>query len=99
MMLTFVRTGEMIGAQWDEFDFKEKMWLVPAKRMKMKKEHYVPLSDQSIEILNQLRRLHNHPKYIFPSRNNHHNHMSNNTVLMAIGRMGYKGQMAFVRWR
>lgn len=93
MMLTFLRTSEMIGAQWSEFDFKEKMWLVPAQRMKMKKEHYVPLTDQTIDILNRLRNLHNHPTYVFPSRNSHNNHMSNNTILMAIKRMGYAGEM------
>ncbi|MGH1397651.1 MAG: tyrosine-type recombinase/integrase [Alphaproteobacteria bacterium] len=93
MMLTFLRTSEMIGAEWDEFDFKEKMWLVPASRMKMKKEHFVPLSDQAIDILNQFRNLHNHPKFVFPSRNSHDNHMSNNTILMALKRMGYQGEM------
>lgn len=93
MMLTFVRTGEMIGAQWDEFDFEEKMWLVPASRMKMKREHFVPLSSQAIEILQELRELHNHPVYVFPSRTNHNNTMSNNTVLMALDRMGYRGKM------
>lgn len=87
MMLTFVRTGEMIGAQWDEFDFEEKMRLVPASRMKMKREHFVPLSSQAIEILQELRELHNHPVYVFPSRTNHNNTMSNNTILMALDRM------------
>lgn len=93
MMLTFLRTSEMIGAEWDEFDFKEKLWLVPASRMKMKREHYVPLSEQVIDILNQLRNLHGHPKYVFPSRNSHDNHMSNNTLLMALRRIGYQGIM------
>jgi integrase len=59
----------------------------------MKKEHYVPLSDQAIEILNQLRNLHRHPKFVFPCRNSHHAHMSNNTILMALKRMGYEGKM------
>ena len=93
MMLTFVRTGEMIKAEWGEFDFDEKLWLIPAHRMKMKKEHIVPLSSQAIEILEELRELHNHPKYVFPSRNNRNNHMSNNTILMALRRMGYQGKM------
>lgn len=93
MMLTFVRTGEMIKAEWHEIDFNEKIWLIPAKRMKMDKDHLVPLSDQAIAILKVLRELHNHPRYIFPSRNNRNNHMSNNTVLMALRRMGYGGKM------
>lgn len=93
MMLTFVRTGEMIKATWDEFDFEEKIWIIPAQRMKMKRDHMVPLSDQAIKILEQLRKLHNHPEYVFPSRNNRNNHMSNNTILMALDRMGYRGKM------
>ena len=93
LMLTFVRTSELIKAEWDEFDFEEKVWLIPAKRMKMNKDHLVPLSSQSIEILNKLRELHTHPEYVFPSQINRNNHMSNNTILMALKRMGYKGKM------
>jgi integrase len=93
MMLTFVRTSELIKAEWDEFDFEAKMWRIPADRMKMKKDHLVPLSDQVIAILNELRDIHHNPKYIFPSRINAHKHMSNNTILMAIKRMGYAGRM------
>lgn len=93
MMLTFVRTGEMIGAKWDEFDLEQKQWLVPAERMKMKKEHIVPLSRQAIEILEELREIHNHPVYVFPSRGDRNKTMSNNTILMALDRMGYRGKM------
>lgn len=93
LMQTFVRTGEMIKAEWSEFDFDERLWLIPAHRMKMKKEHIVPLSDQAIEILQELRALHNHPVYVFPSRNSRNNYMSNNTILMALDRMGYRGKM------
>jgi integrase len=50
LMLTFVRTTELIEATWDEFDLEEKTWLIPAKRMKMRRDHVVPLSDQAVEI-------------------------------------------------
>jgi integrase len=92
LMLTFVRTSELIKATWDEFNFEEKMWVIPEHRMKMKRPHMVPLSNQSIELLKQLKGL-NPPNrvYIFPSRSNPRNHMSNNTVLSALGRMGYRG--------
>lgn len=91
MMLTFVRTSELIKAEWDEFDFDAKMWRIPAQRMKMNKDHLVPLSDQVIAILNELRDIHHNPKYVFPSRVNAHKHMSNNTILMAIKRMAIRG--------
>ncbi len=93
MMLTFVRTSEMIKAEWNEFDFANRVWLIPARRMKMNKDHIVPLSRQVIAMLEELREIHHHPKYVFPSRINRDNHMSNNTVLMAIKRMGYAGRM------
>ena len=92
LMLTFVRTSELINATWDEFDFEEKMWIIPEQRMKMKKPHMIPLSKQSIALLRQLKEL-NPPNriHIFPSRHNPRNHMSNNTILSALGRMGYRG--------
>ena len=93
LMLTFVRTGEMIKAEWDEFDLEAKTWLIPARRMKMKKDHLVPLSEQALEVLRQVRDLHTNQKYVFPSRARPRNHMSNNTVLMALRRMGYAGEM------
>lgn len=93
MMLTFVRTGELIKAEWPEIDFEARQWIIPAKRMKMKKDHIVPLSRQSIQILQELREIHSHPDFVFPSRNSNKNHMSNNTILMALDRMGYRGKM------
>ncbi|MGA7238209.1 MAG: tyrosine-type recombinase/integrase, partial [Bryobacteraceae bacterium] len=51
MALTFVRTSELIGARWDEFDFEAKRWSIPAVRMKMQAPHIVPLADQAIEVL------------------------------------------------
>ncbi len=92
LMFTFVRTSELIKATWDEFDFEEKMWIIPEHRMKMKRPHLVPLSDQSIELLKQLKGLNpSNRVHIFPSRNNPRKHMSNNTILFALGRMGYRG--------
>ena len=61
--------------------------------MKMNKDHLVPLSDQAIKVLEQVRSLHKNKKYVFPSRENSLNHMSNNTILMALRRMGYAGKM------
>ena len=54
LILTAARTGEVIGAQWDEIDLKNKIWVVPAERMKAKKEHRIPLSDRAVEILKAL---------------------------------------------
>lgn len=51
MLLTFVRTSELIEAKWGEFDFEKAMWTIPGERMKMNLPHLVPLSFQAIELL------------------------------------------------
>src|SRR5215472_92698 len=56
LMLTFVRPGELRGAQWSEFDFRHSEWRVPPERMKMGTEHIVPLSKQALELLEQLKK-------------------------------------------
>jgi integrase len=92
LALTFVRTGELIGAQWDEFDLETATWIVPAERMKMKTEHVVPLSRQAIAVLRELRAIGADSRYVFPGRNGD-KPISNNTMLFALYRLGYKGKM------
>ena len=56
MALTFVRTSELIGARWEEFDFEaRRRWSIPAARMKMRTPHIVPLASQAVEVLELLR--------------------------------------------
>lgn len=93
MMLTFVRTGELINATWDEFDFERLEWVIPAERMKMRRVHIVPLSNQSVTILEELKKLNGKRDYVFPHVSKPRKPMSNNTILMALKRMGYKGKM------
>lgn len=69
LMLTFVRTGELIKAQWSEFDLERNLWIIPGFRMKMRKDHIVPLSTQALSILEQLRELNGHRPYVFSSVN------------------------------
>lgn len=93
MMLTFVRTQELVEAQWSEIDMDKAMWIIPGKRMKMGLPHMVPLSSQSLEILLELKEMNGHRTFVFPSVPRPRNPMSKNTVLQAIKRMGYAGQM------
>ncbi len=53
-ILTAARSGEVRGARWEEVDLKEKVWTIPAERMKMKKEHRIPLSDAAIKVLQKM---------------------------------------------
>jgi len=93
MALTFVRTRELIGAKWSEFDFEAARWDIPADRMKMKTDHIVPLSKQAIELLDTLKTLSGQNQYLFPGDRNPKKPMSNMTILEALKRMGYKGRM------
>ena len=95
LMLTFVRTSELINATWDEFDFEKKVWNIPAERMKKGRPHLVPLSRQAIELFNEQKEdtsIFQTP-YVFPSQIEPRKPMSNGTILGAIKRMGYKGEM------
>jgi integrase len=92
LALTFVRTTELIGAEWREFDVDAKLWVIPASRMKMNAEHIVPLARQALEILDQLHALGGGSRFILPGRNRD-KPISNNTLLFALYRLGYKGKM------
>jgi integrase len=93
LALTFVRTTELIGARWEEFDLEARRWNVPASRMKMKTPHIVALSSQAIEVLELLRSLARSDELLFPGDRNPDKPMSNNTILLALKRMGYQGRM------
>jgi integrase len=90
--LTFVRPGELRQAEWAEMDLGKKEWRIPAEKMKMKRPHIVPLCQQSIAVLKELKLLTGHGKYLFPSERTAKRPMSNNTVLSALRRMGYSKQ-------
>ena len=93
MALTFVRTSELIGARWEEFDIDARRWSIPATRMKMKTPHIVPLALQAIEVLELLRTISGNSELIFPGEQDSKKSMSNMTILKALERMGYKGRM------
>ncbi len=93
ILLTFVRTSELINATWEEIDFDKKQWVIPAERMKMGKEHIVPLAKQALEILRDQQEISGHREHIFPSPNKPRQPISNNTILGALKRMGYQGRM------
>jgi integrase len=92
LCLTFVRTSELIGAVWDEIDWSNALWMIPAARMKMKTDHHVPLAKQTIALLEQVQAIAGESRYLFPGVNPRKT-MSNNTMLFALYRLGYKGKM------
>lgn len=89
LMLTFVRTIELRAAEWQEVDLKKAEWRIPAVRMKMKEEHIVPLSSQTVALLEQLKKYTGNRQYLFPNQQKLSGFMSENTILYALYRMGY----------
>ena len=92
LALTFIRTGELREAAWEEFDLDKAEWRIPAERMKMKAPHVVPLSRQAMEIIKELKEMNGGYSLVFPGVNPKRA-MSKNTVLFALYRMGYRGRM------
>jgi len=92
LVLTFVRSGELRGAKWEEFDLSNHIWRIPAERMKMKVQHLVPLSTQTIGLLETLSEISGGGELLFPSVKSHSESMSDNTMRQAIFRLGYDGK-------
>lgn len=89
---TAQRQGSIISAKWENIDFENAIWTIPAERMKMKREHLLPLSSQVIEILKELKKHSGRYTYLFPNVQHSNSHMSNNTVNTALRRMGYTNE-------
>jgi integrase len=89
IILTFVRTGELRGARWEEFDVDQREWRIPAERMKMRSPHIVPLSPQALAVLEELQPLTGHFYLLFPSQRDQQKPISENTLLYALYRLGY----------
>jgi integrase len=87
--LFFVRPGELRNMEWQEIDFENAQWNIPAEKMKMKEPHIVPLSKQALVILEAIKPLTSASRYVFPSGRSFDRPMSNNAILAALRRMGY----------
>jgi len=66
--LTFCRTSEIRQAEWTEFDFEDSLWRIPAAKMKMSRDHIVPLSKQAVAVLEEMRPFSGDGQYVFPGR-------------------------------
>ena len=92
LLLTAVRPGELRAARWEEFDLDAALWSIPAERMKMRRPHTVPLPAQAVAILREMYETRVRRELLFPSRDDTRQPMSENTVNLAIHRIGYKGR-------
>lgn len=85
---TMTRPNEAAGARWDEFNFDDRLWTIPAERMKMKREHVIPLSETCMLILQELKSISGHREYLFPADRNPKTHSNVQTANAALKRMG-----------
>lgn len=92
MLLTAVRTAELRGARWAEFDLDAAEWRVPAERMKMRDAHTVPLSRQAVELLRELHTLTGGQSFLFPNYRSPNTCMTATTLNRALERMGFNGR-------
>lgn len=90
---TIVRPSEAAGARWDEIDLTDNVWRIPAERMKKKRDHAIPLTPQTIALLEHIRPISGHSEFIFPSERNNKKPRHPQTANMAIKRMGFEGRL------
>ena len=89
---TMTRPAEAALAKWDEIDYENKLWIVPAVRMKTGIEHKIPLTKQMLSILHDCKLIAAFSPYIFPADRDPTSHANKATANMALKRMGYQGK-------
>jgi integrase len=90
---TMTRSGEAASARWHEIDLDSGLWIIPSEKMKSRREHTIPLSPQSLSLLEALRPITGRGKFIFPGDINPRLHANTSTANVALKRMGFKGRL------
>ncbi|CAH7428647.1 integrase domain-containing protein [Vibrio fortis] len=90
---TMTRPNEAAGAKWSEFDLESRVWTIPAERMKKRKKHRIPLTDEVIVLLNVMSSMRVKSEYVFPSATDPKKPMHSQTANMALKRMGFGGRL------
>ena len=88
---TMVRPSEAAGARWNEIDLDSQLWVIPAERMKAKRIHKVPLTTQTLALLEAMKPISEHRDFIFPGDRNSNKHANDQTANTALKRMGFGG--------
>ena len=87
------RPGEAATAEWQHIDLVKKQWIIPANIMKNEREHIVPLTPETIEILHKMQPISGQERYVFPSARKKNHHINKQMANAALKRMGYKGRV------
>lgn len=90
---TMTRPAEAATTRWADIDFEKKFWTIPAERMKKRRIHIVPLTDQALALLEAIKPYSGHREYVFPADRNPRTHCNSQTANMALKRMGFEGRL------
>lgn len=88
-----MRPGESAGTRWDEIDFENKVWNIPAERMKMDRPHRIPLTRQALALLQYMKPISGHRPFVFPGRRDPLGHVNEQSANAALKRLGYGGRL------
>lgn len=92
MWLTLARPSEVVEAEWAEFDLEKAIWRIPAERMKMRKEHVIPLSTQALEVLRRMSVISGDRKHVFPHRDDRAKPMVTASFRQMLKKLGWAGK-------
>lgn len=90
---TMTRPNEAATARWQDIDFGAGVWIIPAEQMKKGKEHRIPLTQQTIALLDLMKPISQHREFVFPADRNPRSHVNVQTANAALKRMGFKGEL------
>ncbi len=90
---TMTRPSEASASKWDEIDINGKVWTIPAERMKKRREHRIPLTEQALELLEVMKPISGHREFVFPSNRDPKKPCNSQTANMALKRMGFAGRL------
>ena len=90
---TMTRPAEAATARWSDIDFEKRIWTIPAERMKKRRMHIIPLTEQALALLEAIKPYSGHREYVFPADRNPRTHCNSQTANMALKRMGFEGRL------
>jgi integrase len=90
---TMTRPAEAATTRWADIDFEKRIWTIPAERMKKRRIHIVPLTNQALALLEAIKPYSGHREYVFPADRNPRTHCNSQTANMALKRMGFKDRL------
>ena len=90
---TMTRPAEAATTRWADIDFEKKIWTIPAERMKKRRTHMIPLTEQALALLEAIKPYSGNREYVFPADRNPRTHCNSQTANMALKRMGFEGRL------